>query len=215
MLRFVLTSFFILSGLGQEDCHAQSEAAPSNSTLPAETAAESKEIAHATPKDNQDNVETENPVRDFSAEDLAVQERMADAAEEVNRLVKKQNSIAIIGLVFVSVATFFAGMAWRAGSDAVKVTRKIGTDQLRAYIGIVNVTTESKMVDQGMARPKPIDRPSNKPISVIISMKNFGQTPANSVNVVYCWDIQEAETCLLYTSPSPRDRTRSRMPSSA
>ena len=25
----------------------------------------------------------------------------------------------------------------------------------------------------------------------------------------------ESETCLLYTSPSPRDRTRSRMPSSA
>ena len=28
-------------------------------------------------------------------------------------------------------------------------------------------------------------------------------------------DLIEAETCLLYTSPSPRDRTRSRMPSSA
>ena len=29
-------------------------------------------------------------------------------------------------------------------------------------------------------------------------------------------DIEpEPETCLLYTSPSPRDRTRSRMPSSA
>ena len=27
--------------------------------------------------------------------------------------------------------------------------------------------------------------------------------------------IPEAEVCLLYTSPSPRDRTRSRMPSSA
>ena len=26
---------------------------------------------------------------------------------------------------------------------------------------------------------------------------------------------QDAQTCLLYTSPSPRDRTRSRMPSSA
>ena len=26
---------------------------------------------------------------------------------------------------------------------------------------------------------------------------------------------EEADTCLLYTSPSPRDRTRSRMPSSA
>ena len=27
--------------------------------------------------------------------------------------------------------------------------------------------------------------------------------------------IQEGANCLLYTSPSPRDRTRSRMPSSA
>ena len=27
--------------------------------------------------------------------------------------------------------------------------------------------------------------------------------------------LQDPETCLLYTSPSPRDRTRSRMPSSA
>ena len=39
---------------------------------------------------------------------------------------------------------------------------------------------------------------------------------------VYCSDPcrkkafrQRAKTCLLYTSPSPRDRTRSRMPSSA
>ena len=36
-----------------------------------------------------------------------------------------------------------------------------------------------------------------------------------------CGDVMKlqirvnAETCLLYTSPSPRDRTRSRMPSSA
>ena len=28
-------------------------------------------------------------------------------------------------------------------------------------------------------------------------------------------DLTQAESCLLYTSPSPRDRTRSRMPSSA
>ena len=28
-------------------------------------------------------------------------------------------------------------------------------------------------------------------------------------------DPSESEPCLLYTSPSPRDRTRSRMPSSA
>ena len=28
-------------------------------------------------------------------------------------------------------------------------------------------------------------------------------------------EVSDKEACLLYTSPSPRDRTRSRMPSSA
>ena len=32
---------------------------------------------------------------------------------------------------------------------------------------------------------------------------------------VYMWSSAEEFNCLLYTSPSPRDRTRSRMPSSA
>ena len=32
---------------------------------------------------------------------------------------------------------------------------------------------------------------------------------------VFPWMVETVEACLLYTSPSPRDRTRSRMPSSA
>ena len=40
-----------------------------------------------------------------------------------------------------------------------------------------------------------------------------------NINVPSDFDIEKLEiivdTCLLYTSPSPRDRTRSRMPSSA
>ena len=32
--------------------------------------------------------------------------------------------------------------------------------------------------------------------------------------LLFCWDT-DSYRCLLYTSPSPRDRTRSRMPSSA
>ena len=35
------------------------------------------------------------------------------------------------------------------------------------------------------------------------------------VDMVIALAITKAHTCLLYTSPSPRDRTRSRMPSSA
>ena len=38
-----------------------------------------------------------------------------------------------------------------------------------------------------------------------------GEDPETKKEIV----LDIAETCLLYTSPSPRDRTRSRMPSSA
>ena len=38
-----------------------------------------------------------------------------------------------------------------------------------------------------------------------------GQKPLDGARIVGCLHM----TCLLYTSPSPRDRTRSRMPSSA
>ena len=46
-------------------------------------------------------------------------------------------------------------------------------------------------------------------------------TPTNgTAPFTYSWtsdlgEITDTDTCLLYTSPSPRDRTRSRMPSSA
>ena len=43
-------------------------------------------------------------------------------------------------------------------------------------------------------------------VRVMQRLKLFRETPPNGL-VIFC--------CLLYTSPSPRDRTRSRMPSSA
>ena len=39
------------------------------------------------------------------------------------------------------------------------------------------------------------------------------QNQCSELGRLYNWE--DAKTCLLYTSPSPRDRTRSRMPSSA
>jgi L-fucose isomerase-like protein len=42
-------------------------------------------------------------------------------------------------------------------------------------------------------------------ISVCNDLRQYG----------YAYTLTELHTCLLYTSPSPRDRTRSRMPSSA
>ena len=45
-------------------------------------------------------------------------------------------------------------------------------------------------------------------LAVVTAMRTFGQSYDRLQQVT-------AQTCLLYTSPSPRDRTRSRMPSSA
>ena len=42
-----------------------------------------------------------------------------------------------------------------------------------------------------------------------------GQKAASLIEMTMNNEIQMSYLCLLYTSPSPRDRTRSRMPSSA
>ena len=52
---------------------------------------------------------------------------------------------------------------------------------------------------RGHVQPVQLVAPTNTNIEIGDAASNFGQ----------------ARTCLLYTSPSPRDRTRSRMPSSA
>ena len=49
----------------------------------------------------------------------------------------------------------------------------------------------------------------NRPV-VLCIMDGWGIDKDSDFNAVTL-----AKTCLLYTSPSPRDRTRSRMPSSA
>ena len=43
---------------------------------------------------------------------------------------------------------------------------------------------------------------------VTLSIPSFANSQRDRI-------VQEVRNCLLYTSPSPRDRTRSRMPSSA
>ena len=62
--------------------------------------------------------------------------------------------------------------------------------------------------------------PSPPCLSVVKELNNF--IVDNDIELVFykCGDIEknlckELDICLLYTSPSPRDRTRSRMPSSA
>ena len=51
--------------------------------------------------------------------------------------------------------------------------------------------------------------------SVVMDFHKTMMTPALATALVYRNHNDAYTTCLLYTSPSPRDRTRSRMPSSA
>ena len=52
----------------------------------------------------------------------------------------------------------------------------------------------------------------------VATLETFGFLPPMTQDEIYdqiAYIIAQGWSCLLYTSPSPRDRTRSRMPSSA
>ena len=71
--------------------------------------------------------------------------------------------------------------------------------------GITRIITPGTVIEEGMLVAK-----KNNWITAIHLSQNISED-------LYEWGISRADvsTCLLYTSPSPRDRTRSRMPSSA
>ena len=73
---------------------------------------------------------------------------------------------------------------------------------------------DSFAMANGRTRPynRAVNRTKIKHI-LLIAMLCYGQIVA-SVHVVGHFQLDDCH-CLLYTSPSPRDRTRSRMPSSA
>jgi len=50
---------------------------------------------------------------------------------------------------------------------------------------------------------------------VKLELEGLGIHDINNVQAMMLFNIGDAEICLLYTSPSPRDLSTSRMPSSA
>ena len=102
---------------------------------------------------------------------------------------------------------FASKMFWKAfrGYDAIKQTR------YRANRGLEVIRSEELELSQQ-------DRKTL--ISALLSFKRNNPV-VNSISRLRKTDvvgkgiIPQATTCLLYTSPSPRDRQKSRMPSSA
>ena len=56
---------------------------------------------------------------------------------------------------------------------------------------------------------------SEENLPLLFALHGYGSTAENHKNYTNYEPIAEANNCLLYTSPSPRDRNVSRMPSSA
>ena len=87
--------------------------------------------------------------------------------------------------------------------------------------GITGVTTAYKLMKQGLDVTV-FDR--NPYAAMETSFANGGQLSASNAEVWNSpstfikgvkWMLKKDAPCLLYTSPSPRDRQKSRMPSSA
>ena len=86
-------------------------------------------------------------------------------------------------------------------------------DRLTNYFFVVaNKKDEKKLITQGNKRVVEARLADAKFFWDKDRSKNLIKQIANLKSVTF---YEKLGTCLLYTSPSPRDRTRSRMPSSA
>ena len=89
--------------------------------------------------------------------------------------------------------------------DLRDAARKVSGDNGKPYSALGSARSVEGIYQ------KSIDRPSGK-FAVIERAKDFTLVPWRPV---MDRNLGKSLSCLLYTSPSPRDRTRSRMPSSA
>ena len=97
----------------------------------------------------------------------------------------------------------------KKGDQVIVVT---GRDKGKKGEVLEVLRSESRVRVQGINMVKRHRRATQTDTGGIISM----EAPLHISNVAHIDpDSGTATRCLLYTSPSPRDRTRSRMPSSA
>ena len=125
---------------------------------------------------------------------------------------------------FLAVAIWLlavaASFAWNT-VDNIREQNAIALETARAFFGQIMATRRWNLMHGGVyvytteqTPPNPY-LPKNK--QAILDEKGKSLTLVNPAYMTREIDAisQQAGHCLLYTSPSPRDRTRSRMPSSA
>ena len=87
-----------------------------------------------------------------------------------------------------------------------------GSPRIAQYLKQIGIYCSKTTVARHMQRLNLVARPKRKFISTTDSKHAF--TVADNL-LDRNFEVEYINTCLLYTSPSPRDRQKSRMPSSA
>ena len=114
------------------------------------------------------------------------------------------------GALESALASLPAGRAIAHVADVTNATQvQSMVDRARTELGSIDIMFSNA----GGATPTPVEQQS---------LQDYRQLMALNFDAVfYCVHaalplmLEQGRGCLLYTSPSPRDRTRSRMPSSA
>ena len=91
------------------------------------------------------------------------------------------------------------------------------------YRNVLNISLEGQKINAVRARKKrnlPVVMTKDEVKKVIMAMSGVNQLMAKLIygsgfRLMECIRLRVHDICLLYTSPSPRDRQKSRMPSSA
>ena len=121
----------------------------------------------------------------------------------------------------------FTGTCWVCGNFftgipewAEKVTSAMeGIEYATFLVGcrvppLIAENEEMVWSDLALSEPEPFKSEVNREVGKAVSAITGKTVDFKKPDIVALLDVASG-TCLLYTSPSPRDRTRSRMPSSA
>ena len=143
----------------------------------------------------------------------------------------------VSGILMASTNLLFSLLAWSGKSELLFAIAVIFDDMAAAFATVAFVAFISMLVDRtytatqyallasiGTAGRTTLAASSGAMVDWLngdwgiffiltaVSIKNIPQSPFNQSTIA---PDEAAKVCLLYTSPSPRDRQKSRMPSSA
>ena len=158
----------------------------------------------------------DGPIGDDSAEEI---ERLREALEAKTRELEAQQDR------YLRTVAEFDNVRKRAAREREEYTRYANESVLRDLLPVLDNLDRALLA----ARSEPAAAVTTGveliQRELLRVLEKFGLTPFSSVGQPFDPERHEAvarvqrpdlpEICLLYTSPSPRDRTRSRMPSSA